>query len=389
MLAQQQGIHVGAQRVDVVHQQMAQRRALGQQPGKHAVAQQVRHLIPVADGMQTLRRQVVGVVAALARLLRPVDQRGVQALAHLLRLLVEQLLRHLLPGKAQVARHGDEAQPHRPPRREQQRAGIAGIPRPRQKVGDRRVRQVAGSDDVRDRRARQRAGAAALGQVHLDEVAVLAAHAGKGIERLDHAGALGPATAGAARQRHHRHRAIRQRVHAERAQLLRLALGKPRYVHDIARRHILDRGAHRQPVLRQADAPAAQVGADLLVLHAVEAVGVEQRRERLLAAILAVALRQQAVEERLHHAGQRRLRACGCAKGIQLGAAEGGECALFVAQQARHRQRIVAGGHERLLPREQLRPRAALVDGKVVDDRVHGKGHGTLQFALGRAHHLL
>ncbi len=81
-------------------------------------------------------------------------------------------------------------------------------------------------------------------------------------------------------------------------------------------------------------------------------------------------------------------RACaGRAEGVQFGAAEGGEAALFVAQQPRQRQRVVAGGHQRLVAAAQFGPGAALVDGKVVDDRIHRKGHGAFQLALGRAHH--
>ena len=121
------GVDIRAQRVDVVHHQVPQPRPLRQQARQHAVAQQVRHLVPVTDRMQALQRQIVGVVAAFAGLPRPADQRGVQALAHLLRLLVEQLLRHLLPGETQVAHHGHHPQPDGAARRQQQRPGIAVV----------------------------------------------------------------------------------------------------------------------------------------------------------------------------------------------------------------------------------------------------------------------
>ena len=39
-----------------------------------------------------------------------------------------------------------------------------------------------------------------------------------------------------------------------------------------------------------------------------------------------------------------------------------------------------------LSPREQLGLRAALVDGEVVDHRLHGEGHAVLHGALGFAH---
>ena len=47
--------------------------------------------------------------------------------SHLLRLLVEQLLRHLFPGEAQVTQHGDHPQAHRPAAQKQHRAGVAVI----------------------------------------------------------------------------------------------------------------------------------------------------------------------------------------------------------------------------------------------------------------------
>ncbi len=102
-----------------------QLRARGQQVAQHAVEQHVGHLIPVAHRVQALGGQVVGVVAALAHALRPADQRGVQALLHLLRLLVELLLGHLLPGEAQIARHGHQAQARPPAPGEDQRPLIA------------------------------------------------------------------------------------------------------------------------------------------------------------------------------------------------------------------------------------------------------------------------
>ena len=57
--------------VDVVHHQVVQPRPLRQQAQQHAVAQQVRHLVPVPHRMQALHRQIVGIVGALARLRAP------------------------------------------------------------------------------------------------------------------------------------------------------------------------------------------------------------------------------------------------------------------------------------------------------------------------------
>ena len=117
--------------------------------------------------MQALHGQIVGIVAALARLRGPVDQRGVQALADLLRLLVEHLLRHLFPGEAQVALHGDHAQADDAARREQQRSGVVVVALAGEMLLNRIVGQVAGGDDVRQQGAALAADAQALGQVRL------------------------------------------------------------------------------------------------------------------------------------------------------------------------------------------------------------------------------
>ena len=119
MASEQRGIEVGPHGVDVVEEEPLQLRPFGEQPREHAGAagrvapQHVRDLIPVAHRVQALLRQVVGVVGALARLLGPADECRMQAVADLLLLLVEQLMRKLFPGKPQVAGHRDHPQADR------------------------------------------------------------------------------------------------------------------------------------------------------------------------------------------------------------------------------------------------------------------------------------
>ena len=55
------------------------------------------------------------------------------------------------------------------------------------------------------------AGLAALGQVDLDEIAILALEAAEGVQGLDHAGPAGPAAARSAGQGQHGHLAPGQR----------------------------------------------------------------------------------------------------------------------------------------------------------------------------------
>ncbi len=62
---------------------------------------------------------------------------------------------------------------------------------------------------------------------------------------------------------------------------------------------------------------------------------------------------------------------------------------LLVAQQVRHGLCVIPAGHQRTLTCQQLGVRAVLVDGEVIDDRLHGKGYGRFQIALGLRHDLV
>ena len=64
----------------------------------------------MSDGVETLKRKVVGVVGRFADGPGPANERGAQGVAHLLLLLVEDLLRHFFPGKAEVAFGWDHAE---------------------------------------------------------------------------------------------------------------------------------------------------------------------------------------------------------------------------------------------------------------------------------------
>ena len=127
MVSEERRVQIHRRGIDVVDQQVLQPRPLLQQAEQRAVAQQVGHFVPVAHRVQALHRQVAGVIAAFTQLPGPRDQRGTQAFADLLGLLVEQLLRHFLPGKPQVALHRHQAQADAAARRKQQRAGVAVI----------------------------------------------------------------------------------------------------------------------------------------------------------------------------------------------------------------------------------------------------------------------
>ncbi len=58
MQAEQVRVRIRSQRVNVVQHQVLQPRTLRQQPGEHAVAQQVGNLEPVSHRVQALRGQM-------------------------------------------------------------------------------------------------------------------------------------------------------------------------------------------------------------------------------------------------------------------------------------------------------------------------------------------
>ena len=195
-----------------------------------------------------------------------------------------------------------------------------------------------------------RPDAQALGQVHFDEAAVPAAQLRERVERLHHAGPLGPAASHAARQGDHGHGAGRQRVHARLAITLRQPVSG---VQQVVRAGIFDAATRRKAVLRQADAAAAQIGLNLLVLHAVESVSFQKALEALRpVGFLLLAARQQVVEQVLHHAGEFRYRPARRREPVQLRAAHGRKQTRFRAQQRGHGQRVVVGGHQRTSPRK-------------------------------------
>jgi len=91
-VAQDRRIQRGSQGIDVMQHDIAQAGALFEQTREHSAPKQVRYLIPVADRVQALHRQVIRIVATLAHALRPGDQGSVEALPNLLGLFVQHLL---------------------------------------------------------------------------------------------------------------------------------------------------------------------------------------------------------------------------------------------------------------------------------------------------------
>ena len=333
--------------------------------------------------MQALGREVVGVIGPLAGGAGPVDEGGAEAGADFLLLLIKALLGHFLPEEAQVAFRGDHPQPDGASGGQQERAGIFIILLALQKLGDGGMRQVTGGENMRQRQAGELPQAAALGKVGLDEGAVPAGEFAKGVQGFDHPGTLRPTAPDPGGQGDDGEFAAGEGGQPGLAELLVQRAGG---VEDIRIADILNVGAGGQAVLRQPDAAVFQFVADQFVLLAVKAVLGEQFGEVFPGAIPGFEAGEQAVEERLHHAGQLGARAAGGAELIQLGALGGGQRLGIGAQPAGHVEGVIALGQQGADAAPQLGAGAVLVDGKIINNRLHGEGQRVLKFAPGLRH---
>ncbi len=111
------------------------------------------------------------------------------------------------------------------------------------------------------------ADAATFCEVGLDECPVTPVQFAKGMQRLDHAGALGPAASRAGRQRDDGELARRQRFEAA---VIKVTGSFPGGIENIPGFDILDGGGNRQAVLREPDSPALEIRPDLFVLNIVK-----------------------------------------------------------------------------------------------------------------------
>lgn len=110
--AEEGGVGIGADGVDVMEEQVLDGGLGAEQAGEDAIAEEVGDFEEMTDGMEALGGEIVGVVGRFAGGLRPVDEGVAEAFADLLLLFVEELLGHLLPLEAEIAFGGDEAKSH-------------------------------------------------------------------------------------------------------------------------------------------------------------------------------------------------------------------------------------------------------------------------------------
>ncbi len=352
---------------------------------EHAVAQQVGHLVEVAGRIEPLDRHVVGVVGSLALAPGPVEDRAAAGVADLLLVLVERLVAGLFPEEGQVAGHRDQPLADRLAAREVDRAVVAVVAGRR--AGGARSRRASGSWS--SRRAGSsipsgRCDLAGLGEVDLQEAAVPAGELDERIDRLDHAGAGRPAAADAGGERDDGDLAPARAPPRPRRSLApaRRPCGRDQVgVVDVA-----DVEVDRQAVARQADPPALEVVAKLLVLDGVEAVLAADPRGLLrpTARGRGVGGRPGDGEEVVDHRPEdaEQLAGLGAVVGevVDVGLRAG-------AARRRARRRSSAGpgacstreGIIAAAPVSSVGERAVRVDPEVVDDRLHREGQGVVE----------
>src|SRR5437879_5142830 len=149
--------------------QIPELRTFPQQPQQNSISEKIGNFVPMPNGMQALQRDVIAVIRRFSSVASPADERRSQTLPHLLRLLIQDLLRHLLPKKAQVVLRWNHAQPDRTTRRKQQRARIVVVALRLQKFLNRLMSQIARGENMRQRDTCLLAGFPTLGQVCFDE----------------------------------------------------------------------------------------------------------------------------------------------------------------------------------------------------------------------------
>ncbi len=149
-------------------------------------------------------------------------------------------------------------------------------------------------------------------------------------------------------------------------------------IKEIVRANVGDPAAGGKTILRQAHAAAAQVRLDLLMLHAIEPVGFEQRVEALGAVGFLRALRDQVLEDVLHHALEFRHGVAGGGEALQFERGARAKAGGIPCAGARARP---AGSSPPASARSRLRRssglRALFVDREIVDHGLHGEGHGS------------
>ena len=278
---QQARVDICSQRIDVMEHEVFELRARGQNGAQGTVAEKIGQLVPVSYGMHALQRHIVRIVTGFAGGARPAHERLTQAVPNFLLLLIEDLLGHFLPLKAKVADGGHHAQSHGFAGRKEQWPGIAVVGLTCQELLRGIVREVTRGKNVDKGSAGDARNAPALGEVCFDERAVFAVNATKRMQGLNDARALSPATTCSGCEADDGHFPSAQGLFANFDGSGWRAVGGQ--ISDVTGSDVFDDSCWRQTVLSKTYAALFEVGADLLMCHAVEPVLVQQGGERLVA----------------------------------------------------------------------------------------------------------
>ncbi len=159
---------------------------------------------------------------------------------------------------------------------------------------DRFVGQVAGGDHMRNRTAMLANSFCDSWRGALRESSDAARESVERMQRLANPRPFGPATADSGRQGDHANLAVSNRLGT---QIDKLAIDSVANIKDVRGIDVGDRRVGGKTVLRQADAAAAQVIADRLMLSPIKSAFREHFRKDASLSALSEATRQNAVEQ--------------------------------------------------------------------------------------------
>ena len=336
----------------------------------------------MADGVQALSGEIAGVVTCFAARPRPIRQRAAHAVAHLLLLLVEFLLSGFFPRKLQVAHRGHHAQADGPAGRQvhglsesigelAREVGFGGL-----------VGEVTRGEDVWNGSAKFTRGLPGFGEVHIDKTPVTSLELGEGMQALRAASSLGPTTTDSSGIGHYRQLAAGEGGFTGGA----VISARSGEVEQVRGREVGDLGGRRQTVHREADMAFFKMVPDLFVLGAVKAIGGEQAVEILPGLTGSGDVGQEVVQQSRQGGSESGIGFGGARELNQILLLAGGELTRLFFQEARNHLTVECRRQQRVFVYQALRGGAVLVDRKIIDDRVHGKGQRGLQFALGLQH---
>ena len=301
--------------------------------GEEAVAEEIGDLIPVADRVDALVRQVGPIVGCFAHLLYPAHQAGAAAGTGFLLLFVELLLGENLPEVAEVGEGGDQSKADATADRNMETE--AGEERVEliEVVLNRRAGEVAGGDNVRDGGAVEFLGAFRFCEMNFEEIVIAVVEAMEGNESLNGASPFGPAAADSTSESYD------SQLAGEECLLAGTGIAWVGF-EKVGRPDIFDVQVGRQDVFSEADAVGKIVGTETIMGLGIEAKRVEEAIDFVVAGVVVPLMREEPFEEWRGEVGiaggdSREFGAALVAQIRRRDSEQGGHCeeVVFAAQQ--------------------------------------------------------